>query len=322
MRGSLASRLAEQSKSTGGMIAIGLSAASVQAYLDKVEIQPGHHGLNVSCISSPQNITVSGEQVYIDALEVLLQKDEVFARKLPVMVAYHSAQMLEIAEEYLQQIGIIESEERIIKDVDMISTVTGQPIDKTELLRGEYYVKNMLSQVKFSTALEFLCSQSKQAAQNKVEGSDGNLIIINDLLEIGPHSAMRGSVRDVLQSINQLDEIRYNSALVRNRSALDTILQTLGHLYCKGYPIDIESINRPLESEYRPAVLPSLPEYPFDHSKKYWHESRISNALRFRRHGHHPLLGTPVSDWNPLEARWRHILRISEQSWMKDHKVI
>jgi acyl transferase domain-containing protein len=119
------------------MIAIGLSAASVQAYLDKVEIQPGHHGLNVSCISSPQNITVSGEQIYIDALEVLLQQDEIFARKLPVMVAYHSAQMLEIAEEYLQQIGIIESEDRIIKGVYMISTVTGQPIDKTELLRGE-----------------------------------------------------------------------------------------------------------------------------------------------------------------------------------------
>jgi hypothetical protein len=53
------------------------------------------------------------------------------------MVAYHSAQMLEIAEEYLQQIGIIESEDRIIKGVYMISTVTGQPIDKTELLRGE-----------------------------------------------------------------------------------------------------------------------------------------------------------------------------------------
>ena len=64
-----------------------------------------------------------------------------------------------------------------------------------------------------------------------------------------------------------------------------------------------------------------LPSYPFNHSKRYWDESRISKNFRFRKHPRHELLGTPVPDWNQLEPRWRNFLRVSESSWIVEHEV-
>lgn len=68
-------------------------------------------------------------------------------------------------------------------------------------------------------------------------------------------------------------------------------------------------------------MLVDLPSYPFNHTRKYWVESRISKNFRFRQTASHELLGTPVADWNPLDARWRNIIRLSQRQWIQDHKV-
>ena len=68
-------------------------------------------------------------------------------------------------------------------------------------------------------------------------------------------------------------------------------------------------------------MLVDLPSYPFDHSKTYWRESRISKGYRFRKVVRHELLGTPVSDWNKNNAIWRNWIRLSENPWVKDHRI-
>ena len=68
-------------------------------------------------------------------------------------------------------------------------------------------------------------------------------------------------------------------------------------------------------------MLTNLPAYPFNHSQRYWIESRLSKRFRFREHAEHELLGTAVEDWNPLDARWRKIIKLSESEWMADHKI-
>lgn len=42
---------------------------------------------------------------------------------------------------------------------------------------------------------------------------------------------------------------------------------------------------------------------------------------RFRNIPRLDLVGKPVEDFNPLEPRWKNILRVYELPWMTDHKV-
>ncbi len=48
---------------------------------------------------------MSGEEAHIDHLKGLLDADKVFCRKLRVGVAYHSYQMQEIADQYLDRLA-------------------------------------------------------------------------------------------------------------------------------------------------------------------------------------------------------------------------
>jgi zearalenone synthase, highly reducing iterative type I polyketide synthase len=68
-------------------------------------------------------------------------------------------------------------------------------------------------------------------------------------------------------------------------------------------------------------ILPDIPSYPFDHSKGYWFESRLGNHFRTFPQNKLDLLGKPVADWNPLEAKWRNVIRVSEMPWVEDHVV-
>ena len=67
--------------------------------------------------------------------------------------------------------------------------------------------------------------------------------------------------------------------------------------------------------------MTDLPEYPFDHSVSHWLESRISSRFRTHHQGKIDLLGKPVADWNPLEAKWRNNIRVSEMPWIEDHTI-
>ena len=40
-----------------------------------------------------------------------------------------------------------------------------------------------------------------------------------------------------------------------------------------------------------------------------------------RKYAKSDLLGVTFPDWNPLEARWRNIIRKLENPWIKDHQI-
>ena len=69
------------------------------------------------------------------------------------------------------------------------------------------------------------------------------------------------------------------------------------------------------------AVLPNLPQYPFNNSTIYWEESQSNRRLLFREHASHDLLGTQVIDWNPMEAKWSFIIKVENLPWITNHKI-
>lgn len=300
------------------MISVELNEHAALQYIKR--LKPSLFEATVACVNSGSNVTVSGEETSIDSLQAILDAEGIFARKLMVDVAYHSAQMNQIAAEYLESIQGLEVGKPSLGSPSMISSVTGQRITHVELVESEYWVRNMVSQVRFSEAVMQLMIPPA-VSKKKLGVIRQEARATHHFLEVGPHSALRAPLRVILNSLNRGKEISYDSLLVRKSSALQTTLEALGRLHCLGYRISFDQVN---QTGYHPQnlkLLTDLPEYPFDHSQKYWYESRISENYRFRKHPRLDLLGTRVPDWNPLEARWRKIIRISETPWVQDHKV-
>lgn len=326
-RGVYSSSLYSTRKPSGGMIAAALSRDMAQSYIDRVIKGRTSDILCVACINSPNNVTISGDPDCISLLKNLLDEKGIFNRRLPVPVAYHSSQMEKIAITYEQSIGLLERQTEAYQTIPIISTVTGGVIDPNALLEPAYWVRNLVSPVQFVDAIKVCCAVPRSGVAKKIDLSHRSLIGVTDLIEIGPHSALKAPIRETLISNGRENSISYTATLFRNTCGRRSIMEAMGTLHCLDYAVDITRINNMGNDENidPPPVLPLLPEYPFNHTKKYWSESRISKNIRFRKHGMNDFLGSPVADWNPLEPRWRWFITSSptgHSAWVGDHKVL
>lgn len=321
-RGLFAAALVRSDRPRGAMVSVKLSETEAQTYISRFKVEAGRNGLVVACINSHQNITISGEEDQIREIISILEKDKVSVRRLLVDVAYHSPRMDAIASDYGRSIESLEKGHQPSHSITMISSVSGRRTSLEELCTAQYWINNMVSPVRFSDALQRLCAQSVQKIRKKLDRSHLHQLQLNSLVEIGPHSALQAPIRENLSLVRGGDKIHYNSILIRFQGALQSALNTIGRIYCQGYPVDLESVNQVYKDASKPpAVLTTLPEYPFDHARSYWHESRASRNYRFLKPGRLDLLGKPVPDWNDLEAEWRHFIRISEMPWVGDHVI-
>ena len=275
---------------------------------------------HVACINSPHNVTVSGDEEAIDLLKAKLDGDNVATHKLRTSVAYHSPQMEQIAAEYARCLQGLESGTgHSSRRITMVSTVTGSAIqDLGRLCTPEYWVSNMVQPVRYAEAVKGTISPSKSTRKLGISKQDS----IQTVIELGPHSALQSPTLKIIESMVPRTEATYNFVLSRKQPALETLVNLCGRLWCLGNNVALAKVNQ-VNNDKVPhgQALVDLPTYPFNHSKRYWHESSLSKHSRLRRQPRHELLGTPVSDWNPLEPRWRKFFNTTETPWIKDHKV-
>lgn len=290
------------------MMAVGMAADKAQFYIDRVTGVLGDCRLAVACVNSPTNVTVSGEEAHIDHLKSFLDADKVFCRKLRVGVAYHYLQMQEIADQYLEKIGSLDSSTGTKRQsrTAMVSSVTGTWIVPEVTAKPEYWVRNLVSPVLFADAL---------ATMVRPQAGTG----VDTLLEVGPHSALQGPIRETLKNIEMESKVTYASLLSRGASAVESLLGATGRLHCLGHSLALGRVNR--DHDGAMVTVTNLPPYSFNHSKAYWHESRASRGYRHRQHPAYPHLGAPEADFNPLEAKWRNIIRTGDIPWVEDHKI-
>lgn len=321
-RGLLAGSLANPEYVKGGMVSVGLSENQVMTYMEKVFNRSGRKGMVVACINSPKNVTISGDEDQILLLIDILSVEKVPTRKLAVDVAYHSPHMLAISEDYMAMIQGLEDVDAPPRPIIMVSSVTGKIVVKKQLLSPSYWVSNLTSPVRFNAAVKDLLSRSSRRIRRKLDLSHRNYFQVSMIVEVGPHSALLRPINDILDDIQVLPKIEYVSILKRKHSSINSMLDAVGQIVCLGYQANLARVNYTKDENVRPPmILPNLPGYVFDHSKQYWSESRFSARYRLHHQGKLDLLGKPVLDWNPLEARWRNILRVSEMSWMEDHVI-
>ncbi|KAL2850218.1 hypothetical protein BJY01DRAFT_261657 [Aspergillus pseudoustus] len=310
-RGAMARKSGKLLGMRGGMIAVGLSRSDAEAYIH--QLTSGK--VVVACVNSPSNVTVSGDIDAIDELQVLLDADGVFARKLKVDTAYHSHHMVLAMEGYLDRLSEMQTNTGPLDEVMFVSSVTGGPVLQAEELDASYSVTNAVQPVLFSDALESLCRGGAPAEEHVDEP------FVDILLEIGPHGALASPVRQILQSptLKQM-KIAYASCLMRKQDARESMLSVASSLWTKGYPLDLGAINFPSGTKnFLP--LPNLPSYPWSHKTRYWHEPRVNRLQRQREHARHDLLGVLSPGQSPAALTWRHFVRLSDQPWVQDHVV-
>lgn len=68
-------------------------------------------------------------------------------------------------------------------------------------------------------------------------------------------------------------------------------------------------------------MLTDLPSYPWNHQTRHWVEPRFNRALRERDQEPHSLIGSLVLGTERESPSWRHVLRVSESPWLRDHVV-
>ncbi|EKV05020.1 Polyketide synthase, putative [Penicillium digitatum Pd1] len=308
----------KQLSANGAMMAVGLGASQLQPYLDSVK-QDNTGEIIIACRNSPKNNTVSGDDALIDSLKFLLDADNIFARKLNVKNAYHSAHMHAIAQDYLHLMGTLPHGRRLAAphQVQMFSTVTGKQV-KEEILPAQYWVDNMVSPVLFKSGLVAMTSRPTYS-NGSTDSTDGVRLIV----EIGPHSTLQSAIKETLASESPKLEFKYLAVLKRTDHSLNTLLTTVGFLASSGYELDFHAVNQASGSKVkrRPRLLVDLPPYSFKHTEKILFESRLSKNLRTRKFPRHDLFGAPITDWNPTAPRWRHFVRLNENPWLRDHMV-
>ena len=302
--------------SPGAMLSINVAETEVPQYLNRSGETTGTQ-VSVACINSPFNCTLSGPEEGIDAVKAQADRDGIFAQKLKTGVAYHSVAMQPISDRYLISIGTIKGADRqctkVKARIPMVSSVSGKVIRPDALTKAEYWVNNLVSPVRFVDAIQTLTQET-----STLKVGIGN---ITDIVEVGPHAALKRPVNDtVQQESNRKRNIRYNHVLHRSRSSIETTLELAGQLFCLGHKISLAPVNQQTDNP-RPPFLVDCPSYPFDRSNHYWAESRISRDFRLREAVHGDTLGVRVSDWNPLEPRWRNFLSTESTSWIGDHRV-
>ncbi|KAL8791591.1 MAG: hypothetical protein Q9195_005796 [Heterodermia aff. obscurata] len=280
--------------SMGRMAAVGLGVEEVAEYLVT--------GVVVACDNSPNSATLSGEGTKLDSVlsRIREQKPDTLVRKLKVDMAYHSEHMNLLADEYrllLEQ--EFQSAQLQLSDpnVPFFSSVSTKQVFLGSELGISYWISNLLSRVRFKAAIQRVAKSQPK----------------NLLLEIGPHSTLAGPSRDSLGQIG-LDH-SYVSTMKRYADSEHELLSAIGEIWQHGLKIKWEHLAPQGE------VLTDLPTYSWDHSGSHWYEGHISQQWRFRKFGHHSLLGLHVLETTCLAPCWRNSLSLEEEIWLYDHKI-
>lgn len=286
----------------GGMIAVGLGCDEIKPFLAK--LTAGY--ATIACFNSPSSVTISGDMAAIEELHQALDLESVFNRKLPIDVAYHSEHMTRVAALYLDSISECIPSSNL--SGQFFSSVHGHQLHDAAMLGPSYWVKNLVSPVQFTDALHVMCADAERPDM---------------LVEIGPHCALKGPIRDIMKAHGiPAEKITYTASLLRNEDAVDCALSVAGAAFCRGAFVDMKNVNFPRTQAVSCTLLTDLPRYPWQHTKSYWHTLRMPQQYKSQLgQQRNDVLGLIADYSNDLEPTWRNVVRLDDIPWLRHHRM-
>jgi iturin family lipopeptide synthetase A len=221
-----------QSLPRGGMLAVSLAAADVEALCGG--------SLSLAAINGPERSVVSGPLSELDGLERRLIDRRVPCRRLQVSHAFHSSMIdpvLPLFEEQLRRIVLHPPE------IPFLSSVTGRWITPEEATDVAYWCRQMRDTVLFGPAAGVLLGADAWA-----------------LLEVGSGETLSGLLKrhpDLRPDHRVVASLTAGAESAGGERA--ALLQALGRLWVGGVEVDWAQLHR---GERRLRV--ALPGYPFE----------------------------------------------------------
>ena len=298
----------------GAMLAVGLGAEEVRSYLEGVE-----QGVVIACHNSPSSVTLSGDLDGIIKVEADLVRNGVFAKSVKTGgKAYHSHHMQQVSAKYRQMIlqakASMVFEPSLRTSATMVSSVTNSKLASDTIIDHDYWSKNLISPVLFNQAIETIAT-------------DQDFSSVDTLIEIGPHSALSGPIRQICIA-NGFEKLSYLPTLIRNGDAAAQLLRVAGELYLRDYKLDMKRITciETTSPSGKIALtegltLVDLPTYQWNYAKTLWDEPRQSVEHRASHHDRHDILGRRVPGDSAHNPTWRNILRIRDVPWLRHHSL-
>ena len=305
----------------GAMMAVGLSAEGVAPFLEDTDGR-----VVIACHNSPVSVTLSGDAEALQSVKDKLDAEKVFARLVKTGgKAYHSHHMKPVAERYEALMRnakafapldpLPQSDAVMVSSVIQNSSITNSVITDDIPIDEKYWSANLRSPVLFNQAVQTIASDSRFSA-------------VDLLIEIGPHSALSGPIRQICTA-NDFGKLGYLPTLLRGEDCASSLLKLAGELFLRDYPLDMERITlmeEPLPSGKihlaKGSLLVDLPIYQWNYGpRNLWAEVRHSKEHRAPTHARHDVLGGSLTGGSLAEPSWRNKLRIRDLPWLKDHSL-
>lgn len=300
----------------GAMMAVGLGADAVEPYL--AHLSPAG-SVSVACHNSPSGVTLSGDAAAIDKLQDLLTREKIFARVVKTGgKAYHSSHMVPASEAYRRLVqeskaSVLPFDLPLETSARMVSSVTNSILPQDAILDEDYFSANLRQPVLFNQAVQTILTAP--------EFADVDLLV-----EIGPHSAMSGPIRQIKAALGTA-KLEYLPTLLRDQHCATEMLRFAGDLFLRNYPLDMERVTSIEESLgsgkvvcKQGSLIVDLPSYQWS-TKKFWAEARHSIEQRQPKYPRHDILGSLIPGASLSEPTWRNVLRTRDVPWLKDHSL-
>ena len=294
----------------GSMIATG---TDMQDAIDLCSLPKLKGKAQLAASNSSASVTISGDSDAIDLVEIVMQDESKFARKLKVDTAYHCFHMRVCSRPYIASLDEcgIQIQEPSPDACPWYSSVTEDnervTMSMASALRGIYWRDNMLQPVLFSQALKAALTAS---------GVPGLVV------EVGPHPALKGPASLTIEDVAG-SPVPYFGTFIRGQNDALAMATTLGSIWSilGASAIDLQAFQRAFVKDAIFEISKVLPTYVWDHDRVVWNETRVSKANRFRSNAKHELLGVRSIDEIEGELRWRNYLKPKEMPWLNGHQI-
>jgi acyl transferase domain-containing protein len=306
-----------QCKTNGQMVAAGIFVDESHEIISSLDLQ---EDVVVACVNSPESVTISGALDGVGKVVAELSVRNKFAKVVQTGGrAYHSPSMLDIGSEYERlmsnALAVMPRPKSMPKNAPVVQFFCrvgkhGETLDQfdrsnTFYLKPQYWRRNLESPVQF-----------KQAVTNLAQSLPYHMV------EIGPHPAMSGAVKNIKSSLEKMGpNTAYCTTLSRGRDASSCMKALAGSLFFAGYDLDFMAVNSITSSAASLSVIHDLPPYKWTYDDLLWSESRSSIEMRNRPFVRHELLGAPILTGNGVESVWRNQFKLEEVPWIADHKL-
>jgi acyl transferase domain-containing protein/acyl carrier protein len=274
--------------------------ASVALGLEELRPRLARWGdrITVSAVNGPSSVGVAGDLEVLEELLEELEGDGVRARAVAATVATHSPQAEIVREELLAALAPIDPRSG---DVPFFSTVTGEPLD-TSQLDAEYWYRNLREPVQFERVTRALLEDGQRT-----------------FIEASPHPVLAVGVQDTVdEALEHPGDAVVVGSLRRGQGGPERFLTSLAEAWVHGTGVDWAGV-----FEGSGAHTIPLPTYAFQR-ERYWLRLTAGSgdaASIGLGSADHPLLGATVALADDRGWLFTGRLALESHPWLRDHAI-